>query len=146
MEFKVGDKITAFQGGQTYKAKVLGVRKSNGEVELKVHYQGWKARWDEWIGLDRAGRDGHPPPAQVRADEEAARKAAEDAKEEEAAVAEPATKKRRGAGGSVKGRRGSSRASDAGSVGHGSTTRSRRSPVAASVRCVCIAACVALQC
>ena len=81
MEFKVGDKITAFQGGQTYKAKVLGVRKSNGEVELKVHYQGWKARWDEWIGLDRAGRDGHPPPAQVRADEEAARKAEEAAAE-----------------------------------------------------------------
>jgi len=36
-------------------ATVLDTRGSAAELQCKVHYSGWKSRWDEWIPL-RSGR------------------------------------------------------------------------------------------
>lgn len=53
---KAGDKVTALDVREVWcKAVVLDCRGEGMDREFKVHYQGWKRQWDEWIFL-RSGR------------------------------------------------------------------------------------------
>ncbi|EDO15616.1 hypothetical protein Kpol_1006p12 [Vanderwaltozyma polyspora DSM 70294] len=76
MGFELGGKCLAFHGPLLYEAKVLriwdskdkklitppnettnGITEPESEMATEdcyfIHYQGWKATWDEWIGSDR---------------------------------------------------------------------------------------------
>ena len=57
----VGDSLEARDSrGSWYKARVVAVRGEGTEQRVKVHFQGWAARWDEWAGAERlreAGSD-----------------------------------------------------------------------------------------
>ncbi|CCE62740.1 hypothetical protein TPHA_0D00990 [Tetrapisispora phaffii CBS 4417] len=76
MSFELGGKCLAFHGPLLYEAKILKIWNSKedsitrlnndvvdesdrpespveGDFLYFVHYQGWKASWDEWIGEDR---------------------------------------------------------------------------------------------
>lgn len=78
MGFELGDKCLAFHGPLLYEAKILKIWDLNEKKIVKlnlevpdaeddeapegelaeqecyfIHYQGWKASWDEWIGLVR---------------------------------------------------------------------------------------------
>jgi len=44
-----GDKVTVLWNGQWYPATVLEV----GKTTWKIHYDGYGAEWDEWVGSDR---------------------------------------------------------------------------------------------
>lgn len=73
---KPGDSVFAFHGPLIYEAKVLRVHRPNSQMvetmaekepvskfpKLKhlmdietfyLHYQGWNAKWDEWVGIER---------------------------------------------------------------------------------------------
>lgn len=73
---KPGDTVFAFHGPLIYEAKVLKVHRANSQMvetmnekepvskfpKLKhlmdietfyLHYQGWNAKWDEWVGIER---------------------------------------------------------------------------------------------
>ena len=49
--------------GTWYEAKVVDERSEGTARELLVHYNGWKARYDEWVGVGsgrlRAAGCGH---------------------------------------------------------------------------------------
>ncbi|UZJ51136.1 hypothetical protein CBS101457_000456 [Exobasidium rhododendri] len=61
MLFSAGEKILCFHVGLLYEAKVLKAEKWLGNDNLNndvgphylVHYQGWRARWDEWVPESR---------------------------------------------------------------------------------------------
>jgi hypothetical protein len=60
-----GDKLEAKDPyGNWYDAKVIGVRGEGETREVKVHYMGWKARFDEWVhvGTGRLKPEGGPSP------------------------------------------------------------------------------------
>ena len=66
----VGDRIEARDSrGQWYASKVVDVRVEGSIRELKVHFLGWKARWDEWISADTARLRPCRPPAWEPKDE-----------------------------------------------------------------------------
>ena len=47
-KFKVGEKVTVSWGGKEYKYKVVDVK----EGEVKVHYLGWNAGYDDWVSTE----------------------------------------------------------------------------------------------
>lgn len=47
--FAAGDKVSVEWKGQWYAATV--VKSENGR--FFIHYDGWEASWDEWVGSDR---------------------------------------------------------------------------------------------
>ena len=50
--FPVGSKVDALDvAGMWYEAKVVDERSHGDTRELLVHYTGWKARYDEWVGV-----------------------------------------------------------------------------------------------
>ena len=50
--FPVGSKVDALDvAGTWYVAKVVDERGHGDARELLVHYNGWKARYDEWVGV-----------------------------------------------------------------------------------------------
>jgi mortality factor 4-like protein 1 len=54
-KYDENETILAWHGELIYKAKVMKVRP---EAELYfLHYQGWKNRWDEWVGPQRMLKD-----------------------------------------------------------------------------------------
>lgn len=58
-QFAVGDKIRAMDyEGFWYDAHVVHVR----DDSVKVHFHGWKSRYDEWITLDTGRLSKEPPP------------------------------------------------------------------------------------
>ena len=49
--FPVSSKVDALDvAGTWYEAKVVDERGQGAARELLVHYNGWKARYDEWVG------------------------------------------------------------------------------------------------
>jgi hypothetical protein len=42
---RVGERVEAWSEGKWYKAKILATQAS----QIKVHYIGWDAKWDEWL-------------------------------------------------------------------------------------------------
>jgi Cdc6-like AAA superfamily ATPase len=66
-----GDKLEAKDPyGNWYDAKVIGVRGEGETREVKVHYMGWKARFDEWVhvGTGRLKPEGGPSPPRPASD------------------------------------------------------------------------------
>ncbi|KOO33990.1 cell division control protein 6-like protein [Chrysochromulina tobinii] len=66
-----GDKLEAKDPyGNWYVAKVIGVRGEGETREVKVHYMGWKARFDEWVhvGTGRLKPEGGPSPPRPASD------------------------------------------------------------------------------
>ncbi|KAI3684667.1 hypothetical protein L6452_33892 [Arctium lappa] len=49
--FRQGEKVLAYHNHRIYEAKVLEV--DSRRKRFYVHYQGWKKKWDEWVGMDR---------------------------------------------------------------------------------------------
>tara|TARA_B100000795_G_scaffold186083_1_gene141370 strand:- start:1337 stop:5305 length:3969 start_codon:yes stop_codon:yes gene_type:complete len=50
--FPVGSKVDALDvAGTWYEAKLVDERGQGDTRELLVHYNGWKARYDEWVGV-----------------------------------------------------------------------------------------------
>eukprot|EP01050_Picozoa_sp_SAG11_P007286 SAG11_NODE_601_length_8254_cov_12.333047_2_plen_445_part_00 len=47
MVYNKGQAVECESAGSWYPAKIVEVNKAKRKV--KVHYQGWKARWDEWL-------------------------------------------------------------------------------------------------
>ncbi|EKX49546.1 hypothetical protein GUITHDRAFT_151404, partial [Guillardia theta CCMP2712] len=48
-KYALNQLLLALNRGQLYAAKILKMRKVGLNWEYYVHYQGWKARWDEWV-------------------------------------------------------------------------------------------------
>lgn len=46
--------VLAKDSGQLYEAKVMRVDEGKGNAPRKyfIHYQGWKSKWDKWVGSD----------------------------------------------------------------------------------------------
>ena len=63
--FALGQVIEADSAGTWYPAKVVEVNKKARKV--KIHYQGWKKRYDEWLPVTssrlRGDHDDAPEPA-----------------------------------------------------------------------------------
>lgn len=49
--FGVGDAVTVLWKGTWYNASVLAVNSKKGTY--KIHYDGYSASWDEWVGSNR---------------------------------------------------------------------------------------------
>lgn len=47
--YKVGDDVQVLWKGKWWPASVIGL----GEGRWKIHYDGYEASWDEWVGRDR---------------------------------------------------------------------------------------------
>lgn len=50
--YSVGDKVMVKWKGNWWKARVIGV----GKKSYKIHYDGYGAEWDEWVGPGRIKR------------------------------------------------------------------------------------------
>ncbi len=55
--YEVKDKVLGLHGQLLYPAKVLKIREIDGRTQYRIHYQGWKARYDEWVESDRIIKD-----------------------------------------------------------------------------------------
>lgn len=48
--FEVGQQVLAFDYGKLYVAKVINTKtNSEGIIEYRLHYNGWKKKWDSWL-------------------------------------------------------------------------------------------------
>ena len=47
MSFENGDLLNVEHRGRIYRAKIVDAEESR----VKIHYVGWKSRWDEWIEM-----------------------------------------------------------------------------------------------
>jgi len=52
-EFEAGEKVFVSHGNLLYEAKVLHTEVKNSETQFKIHYLGWKDKWDEVVNADR---------------------------------------------------------------------------------------------
>ena len=48
-DWKKGDKVEVSWKGSWYKSTILDVK----DAKFQIHYDGWGAEWDEWVGPDR---------------------------------------------------------------------------------------------
>lgn len=54
MAYEAGERVLAFHQNMLYEAKVLQLREAGGGVQAyRIHYRGWKDRWDEWVPAAR---------------------------------------------------------------------------------------------
>lgn len=53
-EYSVGEKVIARDTlGDNYESKILDVDTERSPPRFYVHYDGWNARWNEWITAER---------------------------------------------------------------------------------------------
>ncbi|KAI1328584.1 MRG-domain-containing protein [Xylariaceae sp. FL0255] len=56
-EFIKDQRVLCFHGDLLYEAKITDVRVEAGkkaeDAQYHIHYKGWKASWDDWVGPDR---------------------------------------------------------------------------------------------
>ena len=53
-KFEVKDKVLAYHNGQLYHASVKDVKvEANETVQYFIHYNLFKATWDEWLPEDK---------------------------------------------------------------------------------------------
>ncbi|KAJ8905353.1 hypothetical protein NDN08_001860 [Rhodosorus marinus] len=56
IDFEAGEKVFVSHGNLLYEAKVVHTEVKNSETRFKIHYLGWKDKWDEVVKADRLSK------------------------------------------------------------------------------------------